>query len=682
MAKFTSSAPLNIRWFGNEISGAAGATHRIPDAMYEEFNAAYNGAIPGLTWVTQDETTAFAGTDIASPITATSIKFKGNPWHDVTAYGATGNGSTNDAAAMASAITAAGVGGHIFVPPGTYKSASTLTLLAGQSLFGMAGRSILIRAAGMSVALVSATSVDDVTVADIVIDGGGSTGVANAANMLHLENVNRPRVDRVQFRNSPSSNPALMLLACNDGAVIGCDFRSTGYGVIIGLNPNDTRTCDRNVVANCTGRDIPTNALFYSASLDSSASTATMSANIASGNTFKSCGDVGIEFGIGNRDFVCVGNAVTGGPASRTGILIRDTIGGIITGNSVKGMRGTNADGIGVVKQLATAITDLTIGSNASRDNGRYGLFVQGAKRVSIAAGVYEGNGDTGIHLNELLDFTVTGVIVRSNGAYGMSIGTAGASVGRGTVIGCIAIDNGTSATATYDGFLIAGTGTTSILLSGCIATDSATASKKQRYGVNAFAGSEVTITNCRLEGNATGRISNNITTALSVDSGAASAFPSDGVTNERLYRHDRDIQYFFDGTRWLSQNLFHMSMSPGDIIPANQTATGVTGGRFAPPTQDYDCWLETLYVATYIASGNTSAAYWSFALMKTDGVSSTAVGTTTTQSDASATWISEKLAINALLGTANDIIELNASKTSTPGNWYMSASLSYRLVG
>ena len=55
MAKFTATVPLNIKWNGLEISGAAGATHRIPDALYEEFNGAYAGVIPGLTWLSTDE---------------------------------------------------------------------------------------------------------------------------------------------------------------------------------------------------------------------------------------------------------------------------------------------------------------------------------------------------------------------------------------------------------------------------------------------------------------------------------------------------------------------------------------------------------------------------------------------------------------------------------------------------
>jgi hypothetical protein len=69
MAKFTASAPLNIRWFGNEISGAAGATHRIPDALAGEFEDAFGTKIPGFSWVSQDESSAY----LSSPIAQTDV---------------------------------------------------------------------------------------------------------------------------------------------------------------------------------------------------------------------------------------------------------------------------------------------------------------------------------------------------------------------------------------------------------------------------------------------------------------------------------------------------------------------------------------------------------------------------------------------------------------------------------
>ena len=57
MATFTADVPLNMRWFGNEINGAVGATHRINDALYEEFNTAFAGRIPGFAWIAINEAT-------------------------------------------------------------------------------------------------------------------------------------------------------------------------------------------------------------------------------------------------------------------------------------------------------------------------------------------------------------------------------------------------------------------------------------------------------------------------------------------------------------------------------------------------------------------------------------------------------------------------------------------------
>jgi glycerophosphoryl diester phosphodiesterase len=57
MAKFTATVPLDLRYFGNEIVGAAGATHRIEDSLADEFESQFGDRIPGFTWVVQDEAT-------------------------------------------------------------------------------------------------------------------------------------------------------------------------------------------------------------------------------------------------------------------------------------------------------------------------------------------------------------------------------------------------------------------------------------------------------------------------------------------------------------------------------------------------------------------------------------------------------------------------------------------------
>lgn len=56
MSTFTTSVPINIRWNGLTIQGAAGATQRIPDAYYEEFLAEVAPNIAGgVTWIDTNE---------------------------------------------------------------------------------------------------------------------------------------------------------------------------------------------------------------------------------------------------------------------------------------------------------------------------------------------------------------------------------------------------------------------------------------------------------------------------------------------------------------------------------------------------------------------------------------------------------------------------------------------------
>jgi hypothetical protein len=64
VAKFTVSTPLDMRWRGLDISGAAGATHRIPDALYDEFMGDFVSgkvSLPDLAWISVDEQTAVGG---------------------------------------------------------------------------------------------------------------------------------------------------------------------------------------------------------------------------------------------------------------------------------------------------------------------------------------------------------------------------------------------------------------------------------------------------------------------------------------------------------------------------------------------------------------------------------------------------------------------------------------------
>ncbi|HHH9365645.1 TPA: phage tail fiber protein [Pseudomonas aeruginosa] len=91
----------------------------------------------------------------------------------VTEYGATGNGTTDDTAAIQSAIAAAGTYSDVVFPSGTYLITSTLTSLTGQRWLGRGGQrgTTIKKGANIDMVVVGTLS----TILDINLEGVGAT---------------------------------------------------------------------------------------------------------------------------------------------------------------------------------------------------------------------------------------------------------------------------------------------------------------------------------------------------------------------------------------------------------------------------------------------------------------------------------------------------------------------------
>ncbi|MCS8001778.1 hypothetical protein N0472_33390, partial [Pseudomonas aeruginosa] len=91
----------------------------------------------------------------------------------VTDYGATGNGTTDDTAAIQAAIAAAGPYSDVVFPSGTYLITSTLTSLTGQRWLGRGGQrgTTLKKGANIDMVVVDTLS----TILDINLEGVGAT---------------------------------------------------------------------------------------------------------------------------------------------------------------------------------------------------------------------------------------------------------------------------------------------------------------------------------------------------------------------------------------------------------------------------------------------------------------------------------------------------------------------------
>lgn len=95
-----------------------------------------------------------------------------NAFTNVRQFGARGNGTSDDTAALAAAITAAGANGTVALPFGTYLVAGTLTLSTGQTLIGIGGRPTILR--GAAGTLIDASAAQT-TLQNLYIDGEGGT---------------------------------------------------------------------------------------------------------------------------------------------------------------------------------------------------------------------------------------------------------------------------------------------------------------------------------------------------------------------------------------------------------------------------------------------------------------------------------------------------------------------------
>jgi hypothetical protein len=138
----TGTAPLSYQWNKNgaTISGATSSSYATPATTSSD-----NGAL--FTVVVSN--TAGSVTSSAATLTVNAATTRIN----VTTYGATGNGSTDDTAAINNAIAALQPGYELFFPCGTYKISAGLTAITKNNLVidgetGCGGGTVAIRSTG------------------------------------------------------------------------------------------------------------------------------------------------------------------------------------------------------------------------------------------------------------------------------------------------------------------------------------------------------------------------------------------------------------------------------------------------------------------------------------------------------------------------------------------------------
>lgn len=164
-------------------------------------------------------------------------------------------------------------------------------------------------------------------------------------------------------------------------------------------------------------------------------------------------------------------------------------------------------------------------------------------------------------------------------------------------------------------------------------------------------------------------------------------SFPASKATSDRFARSDLAMEFYWDGTRWLSYGpaLTEEILWVNGTLPISASAFG-THRVGTPETQGgSDIWLIRAE-NTFNVSGGTalSASHkWVGTVSKVAGAASTTIATVTIDSGASSTWRRLNVSIGALMnnGTGHEQFAVDWAKTGTPGNLFAFTKISYRIV-
>ncbi len=174
--------------------------------------------------------------------------------------------------------------------------------------------------------------------------------------------------------------------------------------------------------------------------------------------------------------------------------------------------------------------------------------------------------------------------------------------------------------------------------------------------------------------------ISYRINNIVVADNGTS--FPGSPSTGDRFFRTDRILEYYYDGTRWLSTQLFRQSFTNSESANPTTTSGSVMGAW--PVTQgDNGIWIVSFQTTSLVLTTNDGTKYWNFSIdWRTQANANTVLVTANTSADTATNWYDKTLAVGALLDSTARYVHLLVTKTSTPGSLYVQPCILYRYVG
>jgi hypothetical protein len=156
-------------------------------------------------------------------------------------------------------------------------------------------------------------------------------------------------------------------------------------------------------------------------------------------------------------------------------------------------------------------------------------------------------------------------------------------------------------------------------------------------------------------------------------------SFPGSPATNDRFYRTDRSLEYFYDGTRWLTTTLYveRFNYQPSKVTTFNEEIGVPNFGQ------------QDMYITSFATSVRTNIApasnYFDINIIVRDNAGADGTIATLTASGANGAvlneWRNIRIAVNALVPSDSQITYLNFVEVGTASQSFV-PSMQYRLVG
>jgi hypothetical protein len=165
--------------------------------------------------------------------------------------------------------------------------------------------------------------------------------------------------------------------------------------------------------------------------------------------------------------------------------------------------------------------------------------------------------------------------------------------------------------------------------------------------------------------------------------SAAGTAFPVSPATNDRFFRTDLSMEFFWNGTRWLSTTLFERELRNTEAGAGRaQPYAATQGSAMRGGLPNSSLWLERVVIPFIVSSGGTALSgshKWDVDFLLDP--SATTVGTTTINSGASNTWREANTAIGVVVAATDFEVSMTITKTGTPGDLRVFPQFMYRRI-